>query len=187
MGKRPWPEGAPLSTVEKTYLLPRNSSGSTDDPIMEAHSLGSDCAQVQSRAQTDARRPTWASCRARSPTRTTPMCEFRCQQWPACALSLDRADALSRGWPAGDLQQCRGECTPLHRDRPKKLAFAGSDSGGRRAAIFYTIIRTCVLNGIEPEAYLRDVLARIGEHPINRLHELLPWNIAGHARRDLAA
>jgi transposase len=62
-----------------------------------------------------------------------------------------------------------------------------SDAGGRRAATFYTIIRTCVLNGIEPEAYLRDVLARIGDYPINRLHELLPWNIAGQATRNLAA
>ena len=69
----------------------------------------------------------------------------------------------------------------------KNWLFAGSDSGGRRAAIFYTIIRTCVLNDIEPEAYLRDVLARIGEYPINRLHELLPWNIAGQATRKLAA
>jgi hypothetical protein len=76
--------------------------------------------------------------------------------------------------------------------RPLKLGaknwlFAGSDAGGRRAAIFYTIIRTCVLNGIEPEAYLRDVLARIGDHPINRLHELLPWNIAGQQTHNLAA
>ena len=76
--------------------------------------------------------------------------------------------------------------------RPLKLGsknwlFVGSDAGGRRAAIFYTIIRTCVLNGIEPEAYLRDVLARIGDHPINRLHELLPWNIVGQQTRNLAA
>jgi transposase len=69
----------------------------------------------------------------------------------------------------------------------KNWLFAGSDSGGRRAATFYTIIRTCVLNGIEPEAYLRNVLARIGDHPINRLHELLPWNLAGQATRNLAA
>jgi transposase len=69
----------------------------------------------------------------------------------------------------------------------KNWLFAGSDSGGRRAATFYTIIRTCVLNGIEPEAYLRNVLARIGDYPINRLNELLPWNIAGQATRSLAA
>jgi hypothetical protein len=56
--------------------------------------------------------------------------------------------------------------------------FAGSDAGGERAAIFYTLIRTAKLNGIEPEAYLREVLTRIGEHPINAIEALLPWNSA---------
>ena len=69
----------------------------------------------------------------------------------------------------------------------KNWLFAGSDAGGERAAIFYTIIRTAVLNGIEPEAYLRDVLTRIGGHPINRLDELLPWNIAQPATQSVAA
>ena len=57
----------------------------------------------------------------------------------------------------------------------KNYLFAGSDSGGRRAAILYTLIQTAVLNGLDPEAYLRDVLARIAEHPINRIDDLLPW------------
>jgi transposase len=69
----------------------------------------------------------------------------------------------------------------------KNWLFAGSDSGGERAALFYTLIRTATLNGVEPEAYLRDVIARIGSHPVNRLHELLPWNIAALATRSVAA
>ena len=69
----------------------------------------------------------------------------------------------------------------------KNWLFAGSDSGGVRAATFYTILRTATLNGLEPEAYLRDVLERIGEHPINRIHELLPWNMASRPARSLAA
>ena len=69
----------------------------------------------------------------------------------------------------------------------KNWLFLGSDSGGQRAATFYTIIRTSVLNGLEPEAYLRYVLARIGDYPINRVHELLPWNIDGQVTRNLAA
>ncbi len=53
--------------------------------------------------------------------------------------------------------------------------FAGSDNGGRRAATIYTITRTAKLNGHDPEAYLADILARIADHPINRIDELLPW------------
>ena len=66
----------------------------------------------------------------------------------------------------------------------KNWLFAGSDSGGVRAATFYTIIRTCILNGIEPESYLRDVLACIGEYPIKRISELLPWNFAARKARS---
>jgi transposase len=60
----------------------------------------------------------------------------------------------------------------------KNWLFAGSDSGGERAALFYTLIRTATLNGLEPEAYLRHVITRVGAHPVNRLHDLLPWNTA---------
>ena len=59
----------------------------------------------------------------------------------------------------------------------KNWLFAGSDAGGERAAIFYTLIRSAKMNGLEPEAYLRDVLTRIGEYPINAIDDLLPWNI----------
>jgi transposase len=58
----------------------------------------------------------------------------------------------------------------------KNWLFCGSDAGGVRAAAFYTLIGTARMNGIEPEAWLTDVIARIGAHPINRLDELLPWN-----------
>jgi transposase len=76
--------------------------------------------------------------------------------------------------------------------RPLKLGaknwlFAGSDSGGRRAALFYTLVRTAVLNGLEPEAYLRDVISRIANHPINRLAQLLPWNWQPPATQSVAA
>jgi transposase len=60
----------------------------------------------------------------------------------------------------------------------KNYLFAGSDSGGERAAAIYSLIGTAKLNGLDPEAYLHEVLQRIAEHPINRLEELLPWNIA---------
>ena len=60
----------------------------------------------------------------------------------------------------------------------KNYLFAGSDAGGDRAAAFYSLIGTAKLNGLDPEAYLRAVLERIAEHPINRIDELLPWNLA---------
>jgi hypothetical protein len=58
----------------------------------------------------------------------------------------------------------------------KNYLFAGADSGGDRAAAMYTIVQTAKLNEINPEAYLRDILAKIAEgHPINRIIELMPW------------
>ncbi len=61
----------------------------------------------------------------------------------------------------------------------RNYLFAGSDKGGERAAILYGLIGTARLNGLDPEAYLRYVLARVSEHPINRIEELLPWTVAG--------
>lgn len=64
-------------------------------------------------------------------------------------------------------------CVPLGR---KAWLFCGSDRGGQRAAVLYTLIQTARLNDIDPQAWLADTLARIADHPAQRLHELLPWN-----------
>ena len=58
----------------------------------------------------------------------------------------------------------------------KSWLFCGSDRGGTRAAAMYSLIITAKMNGVDPQAWLTDVLARIAEHPANRLSELLPWN-----------
>jgi len=58
----------------------------------------------------------------------------------------------------------------------RNWTFAGSDAGGQRAAAVYTLVETCKLNDIDPQAWLADVLARIAAHPAHRLDELLPWN-----------
>jgi transposase len=59
----------------------------------------------------------------------------------------------------------------------KNYLFMGSDAGGERAAAFYSLVESAKLNGLDPEHYLREVFERIAEHPINRIDELLPWNI----------
>jgi transposase len=58
----------------------------------------------------------------------------------------------------------------------KAWLFAGSDRGGERAAAIYTLIGTAKLNGVDPQAWLADVLGRSADHPASKLDELLPWN-----------
>ena len=58
----------------------------------------------------------------------------------------------------------------------KSWTFAGSDEGGRRTAAIYSLIATAKLNGIDPQAWLADVVARLPDHSARRINELLPWN-----------
>lgn len=60
----------------------------------------------------------------------------------------------------------------------KNYLFCGSDAGGEAAAAIYSLIGSAKLNGIDPERYLQRVLEQIADFPINRIHELLPWNLA---------
>ena len=60
----------------------------------------------------------------------------------------------------------------------RNYLFAGADSGGERAAAVYSLIGTAKLNGVDPEAWLRHVLANIADHPVNRVDDFLPWNCA---------
>jgi transposase len=67
----------------------------------------------------------------------------------------------------------------------RNWTFAGSDRGGERAAAIYTLVETCKLNGVDPQAWLADVLARLPDHPARRIGDLLPWN--WKAARDISS
>ncbi len=64
-------------------------------------------------------------------------------------------------------------CRDLHRR--KNYLFCRSDAGGQRAACIYTLAETCNMNGINPQAYLTDILGRIADYPIHQIDALLPW------------
>jgi transposase len=96
------------------------------------------------------------------------------------ANALARWEGLTRFLHDGRIEL---DTNPVERAiRPVALGrknhlFAGSDGGGSRWAMLCSLIETCKLNGVEPYAYLHDVLRRMVDgHPINRLDDLLPWN-----------
>jgi transposase len=102
----------------------------------------------------------------------------------AILYALNRWEALTRYCDDGRLEI---DNLPVERALRgvaigrRNYLFAGADSGGERAAAIYSLIGTARLNDIDPEAYLRHVLARIAQHPINRVDELLPWNVSSFA------
>jgi len=98
----------------------------------------------------------------------------------AIRYALSRWEALERYSHDGRIEIDNNaaeralRCVALGR---KNFLFAGSDAGGERAAAIYSLLGTAKLNGHNPEAFLREVLARIADHPIDRISELLPWNL----------
>ena len=99
----------------------------------------------------------------------------------AIRYALGRWDALMRFCDDGHLEIDNNAAERSLRAvvlGRKNYLFAGSDVGGERAAAIYSLIGAAKLNGLNPEAYLREVLSRIPDHPINRIEELLPWNLA---------
>ncbi len=107
----------------------------------------------------------------------------------AIRYALARWGALTRYVGDGRLEP---DNNPVERAiRPlalgrKNWLFAGSDAGGRRAAAIASLVATARLNGLDPEAYLRDVLGRIADHPVSRVADLLPWNLPVGTTRNPA-
>jgi transposase len=108
----------------------------------------------------------------------------------AIRYARSRWTALTRYLDDGTLEisnnAAEGAIRPLALGR-KNYLFAGSDAGGERAAAAYTLIETAKLNGLDPEAYLREVIGRIADHPINRIAELLPWKLSAALQIRAAA
>ena len=97
----------------------------------------------------------------------------------AIRYMLDRWDAFTRYATDGRLEMSNNAAERAIRPAVigrKNYMFCGSDAGAERAASFYTIVESAKMNGLDPEGYLGDIIARIGDHPINRIAELLPWN-----------
>ena len=110
----------------------------------------------------------------------------------AISYTLSRWEALTRYCKDGRIEIDNNAAERALRAVAlgrKNFLFAGSDAGGKRAAAFYSLIGTAKLNGLDPEAYLREVFTRIADHPINRIEELLPWHLAASlpSERALAA
>jgi transposase len=103
----------------------------------------------------------------------------------AVRYALGRWEALMRyaddGRPEIDNNPAERALRAVAQGR-KNYLFAGSDRGGESAARIHSLIGTAKLSGINPESYLRDLLSRIADHPINRIEELLPWNLAEDSR-----
>ncbi|CAM3601030.1 Transposase [Polaromonas hydrogenivorans] len=103
----------------------------------------------------------------------------------AIGYSLNHWQALTRFVDDGHIEMDNNAAERALRavvlGRKNYLHF-GSDAGGERAAVIYTLIGSCKLGGIDPYAYLHHVLGRIADHPINRIDELLPWRVAERLR-----
>jgi hypothetical protein len=79
---------------------------------------------------------------------------------------------------------CRRRFAYRANPRPDSVQTAFSNAGGERAAAIYSLLGSAKINGLDPEIYLQHVLERIADHPISRINELLPWNLALHSQRD---
>jgi transposase len=106
----------------------------------------------------------------------------------AIKYALTRWTALTRYVDDGRIDVDNNAAERAIRDVAlgrKNWLFAGSDAGGERAAAIYSLLGTAKLNGLDPERYLRAVLERIADHPINRIEELLPWHLEVDRDADL--
>ena len=95
---------------------------------------------------------------------------YALNQWPALAYYAED------GWVEADNNIAENALRKVSLGR-KDWLFFGSDHGGERGALLYSLLGTCKLNGVDPKGYLRHVLDVIADWKVNRVSELLPWRI----------
>jgi transposase len=142
-------------------------------------------AEIRLRVRAERSAPLFADLRKWLDT-TLSRISGRSEMAKAIRYALVRWDALTLVLRDGrvciDNNAAERSMRPMTLGR-KNWLFAGSDSGGERAAAIYTLTESAKLNWLDPEDYLRKVLALIADHPVKRVHELLPWNLEGVRRR----
>lgn len=154
-----------LRRIGELYDIEAGIRGSPPDLRLQAR-------QTKTRSRFDALR-SWLDAQLKQLPRKSATAEairYATTRWQALGRFIDN------GTIEIDNNAAERSVRPIALGR-KNWLFAGSDKGGERAAGILSLIETAKLNGVEPETYLRNALARIADHPISRINEFLPWNL----------
>ncbi len=163
-GPSPLAEEA-LTIIQSLYVIEKQARGQPPDERQRLRSLQAKPILVQFN--------NWLQTTLRTLSKGSALSkaiQYALKQWDALVAYVDN------GYAEIDNNSAERSLRPIALGR-KNYLFAGSVGGGERAAVLYSILGTAKLNNINPNAYLTAVLKRIGNHPINRIDELLPWNI----------
>ena len=154
-----------IATIQSLYVIETQARGQPPDERQRIRTI-----QAKPILQ---RFHVWLQATLRTLSKGSPLSKainYALKQWDALVAYVDNGRAEL------DNNSAERSLRPIALGR-KNYLFAGSVAGGQRAAVLYSILGTAKLNGINPNDYLTTVLKRIGNHPINRIDELLPWNI----------
>ena len=153
-----------VRSIDELFAIEREINGLSADQRLAAR-------RQRSRPLTDVLE-TWMRQERRKLSSGNPLAKamnYSLERWPALTRFLDDGRVCMSNNAAE--RALRGIAVGR-----RNWTFAGSDSGGRRAAAIYTLVATAKFSDVDPRAWLADVLARIADHPANRIAELLPWN-----------